>query len=402
MQFDFSSVIDRTGWDAVAVDGVGGSWGVEPRAPREGFDFIPMWVADMGFATCPAVVDAIRGRLEHPLFGYYFQRREYLERIVEWQSERHGHAGLEPEHVGYQNGVHGCVTSAVCALSQPGDKVLLHRPTYIGFSMDVEGQGRVPVYSDLVRDADGVWRMDFDDMDRKLREGNIHLAIFCSPHNPCGRVWERWELERAMEVFERNDCYVISDEIWADIVYSGHEYVPTQMASPWARDHTVAAYSLSKTFNLAGMAEAYHVIYGKTLRDRVAAYSQRTNYNTMNVLSMHALLGAYSDQGRAWVDELNRVLEANCRHMAQVLGGVDGVDAPMPEGTYMLFADLSGYCTRTGKTQREVLEAGWDVGVGWQDGAPFGGPCHVRLNVASPLVRIEEAGRRLLEHVFVD
>ena len=401
MGFDFESIVDRTGTGAVAIDGVGGSWGFEPRAPRDGFDFIPLWVADMNFATCPAVVASIEDRLRHPLFGYYFTAPEYFERIVSWQTERHGHRGLAPEHIGYQNGVHGCVTSAVNALSQPGDKVLVHRPAYIGFSADVEGQGRTIVYSDLVKDENGVYRMDFEDMDRKLREDKIRLAIFCSPHNPTGRVWERWELEGAMEVFERNRCTVISDEIWADITYSGHAHVPTQMAGDWALEHTVAAYSLSKTFNLAGMSEAYHVVYGEELREKLATYSQRTNYNTLNVLSMHALLGAYSEQGRAWVDELNCVLERNCCFMAELLQGVGGIDVTMPEGTYMLFADLSGYCARTDRTQREVLEAGWDVGVGWQDGAPFGGPCHVRLNVASPLARIEEAGERLLEHVLL-
>ena len=402
--FDFSSLIDRSGKDALAVDAVTseGGWGFEPDAPKEGFDLIPMWVADMNFATCPSITRAIHERVDHPLFGYFSTRPEYAERIVAWQQTRHGHRGLLPEHIGYENGVHGFVTSAVNVLSQPGDKVFLHRPTYIGFAEDVDHQGRTPVYSDLVKDDAGVYRMDFDDMDRKLRENNIHLAIFCSPHNPAGRVWERWELERAMEVFERNDCYVISDEIWSDITYAGHEHIPTQMTNDWAREHVVAAYSLSKTFNLAGLVGSHHIIYNKYLRDRVSSFGSRTNYNNQNVLSMHALLGAYTDEGHAWVDELNRVLEGNCRFMTELINRIDGVEVTMPEGTYMLFADLSGYCARSGRTQREVLKAGWDVGVAWQDGAAFGGPRHLRINVASPLPRLEEAGKRMLEYVFVD
>ena len=402
MQFDFTTIYDRAGKDAMAIDAVGGSWGIEPAPPKDGFDFIPMWVADMNFATCPAITRSIAQRLEHPLFGYYTEPLEYYERIVAWQTERHGHEGLTTQCISYQNGVHGCLTSAINLLTQPGDKVLVHRPTYVGFSSDIDRQGRVSVYSDLVKDEDGIYRMDFEDMERKLQENNIHVAMFCSPHNPTGRVWERWELEAAMTIFERNDCLVVSDEIWADIVYAGHEHVPTQMATPWAREHTVAAYSLSKTFNLAGMADGYHVIYGKGLRDRMNRYSSHTNYNSQNVLTMHALLGAYSDEGRAWVDELTQVLEGNCRYMAELLNGVDGVHVTMPEGTYMLFADLSEYCERTGRTQAEVLHAGWDVGVGWQDGAPFGGPSCIRLNVASPLSRVQEAGKRMLEHVFVD
>ena len=375
-------------------------WGNEPDAPREGFDFIPMWVADMNFATCPSVTNAIMERFRHPPFGYFMTRPEFYQGIVDWQAKRLGHQGLAAEHIGYENGVHGCITSAMNILSRPGDRVLIHRPTYVGFSMDIEYQGRVPVYSDLVKDENGVYRMDYEDMDRKLRENDIHVAIFCSPHNPAGRVWERWELEKAMEVFEKNECVVISDEIWADITFTGHQHIPTQMVNEWAKQHTVAAYALSKTFNLAGMTGSYHIIYNKYLRDRISAYSALTSYNEQNVLTMHAFLGAYSDAGAEWTEELKQVLEQNCRYTAKYLNTVEGVSATDPDGTYMIFADLTGYCKRTGKTQAELLKAGWDVGVGWQNGIPFGGPCHIRLNVASPFSRIQEACDRLDKYVF--
>ena len=268
MKYDFTSIIDRRGMDALALDNIGKvHWGNEPEAPKEGFDPIPMWVADMNFATCPAVTEAIVRRAGHPLFGYFMPREEYYGAIMDWQSRRNGHKGLMREHIGYENGVHGLVTSAVETLSAPGDCILLHSPTYVGFASDVEGLGRQSVYSPLKRDEGGVWRMDYADMDAKLKEHHIHLAIFCSPHNPTGRVWERWELEKAMEVYAANDCYVISDEIWADLIYSGHRHVPTQMVSHWAREHTMAAYAPSKTFNLAGLVGAYHIIYNKYLRD---------------------------------------------------------------------------------------------------------------------------------------
>lgn len=403
MGFDFTSIIDRVGHDATAVESVGiKRWGNEPDAPKEGFDFIPMWVADMNFATCPAVTEAIIERTKHPLFGYYMTRPEYYEKIIDWQTRRHGHKGLKAEYVGYENGVHGFITSAVNVLSRPGDRILIHRPTYVGFAMDIEYQGRVPVYTDLVKDENGVYRMDYEDMDRKLRENNVHLAIFCSPHNPAGRVWERWELEKAMEVFERNECFVISDEIWADITYPGHEHIPTQMTNDWAREHVVAAYALSKTFNLAGMAGSYHIIYNKYLRDRIGAYSALTSYNEQNVLTMHALLGAYSQTGHEWVDELRGVLEKNCRTACDALNSIDGVKVTMPEGTYMLFVDLTDYCARTGRTHQEIMKAGWNVGVGWQNGNAFGGTCHIRMNVALPLTRVQEACDRLKKYVFTE
>ena len=403
MKYDFTSIIDRRGMDATAVEAVGHPkrWASTPDGPREGFDLIPMWVADMNFATCPAIPDAIIQRAKHPLYGYFAPRDEYYDNIIRWQTGRNGFRDLRREYIGYENGVHGCVTSAVETLSAPGDKILLHSPVYLGFASDVEGLGRTSVYSPLKRDEKGIWRMDYEDMDAKLKEHHIHLAIFCSPHNPVGRVWERWELERAMEVFEANRCLVISDEIWADITYTGHQHIPTLMVNQWSREHTVAVYAPSKTFNLAGLIGSYHIIYNQYLRDRVRARGHATLYNEMNVLSMHALLGAYSPEGEAWVGELLQVLESNCAYAhAHIRDCYDGVSAALPQGTYMLFLDLTDYCRRTGRTLDEVLKAGWEVGVAWQDGRMFHGPCHIRMNLASPFSRIQEAFRRLDRHVF--
>lgn len=402
MKYDFTSIIDRRGMDALALDNIGKvHWGSEPDAPREGFDPIPMWVADMNFATCPAVTEAIIRRAQHPLFGYFMPREEYYGAIIDWQSRRNGHRGLSKEHIGYENGVHGLVTSAVETLSAPGDCILLHSPTYVGFADDVEGLGRRSVYSPLKRDEDGIWRMDYADMDRKLKKNHIHLAIFCSPHNPTGRVWERWELEKAMEVYAANDCYVISDEIWADLVYSGHRHIPTQMVNDWAREHTAAAYAPSKTFNLAGLVGAYHIIYNGYLRDRITARGQATHYNEMNVLSMYALLGAYTPEGEEWAGELFQVLEGNARYAVDhIREHYRGVEVAMPQGTYMLFLDCTAWCEEKGMTLDQLLKAGWDVGVAWQDGRAFQGPCHIRMNLASPLSRIREAFERLDRYVF--
>ena len=213
--------------------------------------------------------------------------------------------------------------------------------------------------------------------------------------------WERWEGEKAVEVFEKNQCLVISDEIWADIVYTGHKHIPTLMVNDWAREHTVAAYAPSKTFNLAGLIGSYHIIYNKYLRDRVTAQGDSTHYNGMNLLSMHALIGAYTQEGREWTDELLQVLEGNCKYACEhIWKHYDGVDVSMPQGTYMLFLDCTEWCAKHGQTIDQVQKAGWDVGVAWQDGRMFNGPCHIRMNLASPLSRIQEAFDRLDKYVF--
>ena len=252
-----------------------------------------------------------------------------------------------------------------------------------------------------MQDEEGIWRMDFADMEKKLVENQIHAAVLCSPHNPCGRVWERWELERAMELFRKYNVFVVSDEIWSDLVLSGYKHIPTQSVSEDARRRTVALYAPSKTFNLAGLVGSYRIVYDPWLRARVERESSLSHYNNMNVLSMHALIGAYSPEGREWVDELRQVLTGNVDYAVSFIREhFQGVDVTRPQGTYMLFLNCTEWCAQHGKTIDEVLQAGWDVGVAWQDGRPFHGPCHIRVNLALPLSRVKEAMERLKEYVF--
>ena len=355
----------------------------------------------MNFPTCPTIVETMAARLEHPAFGYFEPTDAYFSSIIDWQRTRNGVTGLEPAHIGYENGVLGGVVSALEAMAAPGDAVLVHSPTYIGFTKALERNGYRIVLSPLVSDEAGVWRMDYEDMERKIEQNHIHAAVFCSPHNPAGRVWERAELERAMALFAANDVYVVSDEIWSDIILPGHTHIPTQSVSADARARTVALYAPSKTFNLAGLVGSYHVIYDGWLRDRVTAIEGKTSYNHMNVLSMHALVGAYGPEGHEWVDELCQVLGENVRYACDYIGEhFEGLDVRRPQGTYMLFVDCSRWCEAHGAALDEVLRRAWDVGVDFQDGRPFHGPCHVRVNLALPKSRVEEAFDRLSRYVF--
>ena len=402
MKYDFTSMIDRRGHDAVAVEGIGGRfWGNEPAAPREGFDAIPMWVADMNFATVPTIPEAIIERAKHPLYGYFAPRDEYFDSIIRWQERRNGVRGLEREHIGYENGVLGGVVSALNAVCSKGDAVLLHSPTYIGFTGSLGNNGYKMVHSELVRDENGVWRMDFEDMERKIRENRIHAAVFCSPHNPTGRVWERWEIERFMALCEKYDVFVVSDEIWSDIILAGSKHIPTQSVSEDARNRTVALYAPSKTFNLAGLIGSYHIIYGRWLRERVEKESSLPHYNDMNVLSMHALIGAYRPEGYEWLDELLEVIGGNVDYACDYINErFEGVSVSKPQGTYMLFLDCADWCASHDKSLDELIKAGWDVGVAWQDGRAFFGKSHIRMNLALPLERVKEAFSRLDKYVF--
>lgn len=400
-EYDFTSIMDRHGRDALAVDGLGTAPGMVPDKPKEGFDAIPMWVADMNFPTVPTVPQAIIQRAQHPAYGYFSPTEDYYAAIIRWQETRNGVTGLAKEHIGYENGVLGGVLSALGVMCSRGDNVLVHSPTYIGFTGSLTNAGYHLVHSPLVQDENHVWRMDPADMEQKIRQNHIHAAVLCSPHNPCGRVWERWELEAFLALCRKYDVYVVSDEIWSDLTLAGYHHIPTQMVSEDARQRTVALYAPSKTFNLAGLVGSYHIIYNDWLRERVEKESGLCHYNEMNVLSMHALIGAYRPEGAAWLDQLRQVLTGNvdyaCDYIARHFAGVE---VARPQGTYMLFLDCTGWCAAHGKTIYELEKMGWDVGVAWQDGTRFRGPCHIRMNLALPLSRVQEAFARLDRYVF--
>lgn len=397
MKYDFTTIMDRAGKDAIAVDMIP----YKDIQIKEGFSKIPMWVADMNFQTVPTVPEAIADRVRHAAYGYFSPREEYYDSIIQWQKTRHGVQGLTKECIGYENGVLGGVISALNVFCSRGDKVLLHSPTYVGFTGSMENAGYHIVHSPLRRDEKGIWRMDFEDMEKKLEEEHIHAAVFCSPHNPCGRVWEKWELERVMEIFKKHDVMVVSDEIWSDIILKGHKHIPAQTISEDAKMRTVALYAPSKTFNLAGLIGSYHIIYNPRIRDRVRKESSLSHYNSMNVLSMYALIGAYKPEGYEWVDELCQVLTENVDFAYHYIRErFQGVSVAKPEGTYMLFLDCKEWCKEHGKTIDELQRAGVEAGVIWQDGRPFHGEYAIRLNLALPKTLVEEAMRRLNEYVF--
>ena len=401
MKYDFTSILERKGMDSIAVDLETADSFAPKGETLTGFERIPMWVADMNFPTAPSVTEAIIQRAKHPAFGYFIPRPEYYQAIINWQSTRNNVEGLSQENIGYENGVLGGLVSALKAITSSGDHILLHSPTYIGFTGVLENNGYHITDSPLKKDKDGVWRMDLDDMEDKIKKYHIHATIFCSPHNPTGRVWTREEIRGAMDLFEKYHVYVISDEIWSDILLDSHKHTPTQMVSEYSKNHTVALYAPSKTFNLAGLIGSYHIIYDPWLRDRVEKESSLSDYNSMNVLSMHALIGAYSSVGMEWLDELRTVLGTNVDKVYSYLTQqVEGIELAKPEGTYMLFLDCEKYCKNHGISIEELQKKGVKYGVIWQDGRPFHGEYGIRMNVALPTARVEEAIRRMDQYIF--
>ncbi len=403
MKYDFTSILDRKGKDSIAVDVPEVSktkMGIVE--PKEGFDIIPMWVADMNFPVVPTITKALIERASHPAFGYFSPQSEYYEKIIKWHKLRNNVTDLSSQNIGYENSVLGAVVNALNVLASKGDNILLHKPTYVGFINSLSNNGYNMVLSPLVLDENNIWRMDFEDMEKKIIENNINVTVFCSPHNPCGRVWEKCEIEKAMELFKKHDVYVISDEIWSDIILPGYNHIPAHSVSEDAKNRTISIYAPSKTFNLAGLVGSYNIIYNNRLRNRIAKESSLSHYNQMNVLSMHALLGAYEPEGYEWIDELNEVIANNIDTALGFINNFKGVTVSRPQGTYMLLINCTEYLNKHCISLEELLVKGYEYGVYWQSGEMFNAPNCIRINFALPNSRVIEAMQRLKDYVFVD
>ena len=398
MTYDFTSIMNRHGMDSIAVDGLGTDPGFAPDPPREGFDVIPMWVADMNFPTVPTIPQAIIERAKHPAYGYFSPTDDYYSSIIDWQSTRNGVTGLTREAIGYENGVLGGVISALTAFAAPGDGVLLHSPTYIGFTRSIENNGYRIVHSPLTLDERGVWRMDYEDMDRKLKEHHIHVAVFCSPHNPCGRVWERWEIEKAMEVYKANDCVVISDEIWSDLTLGNHQHIPTQSVSEDARNRTVAFYAPSKTFNVPGLGSSYVICQNPDLFVKYQDFVSGRELAEGHVFAYDGLISAYSGpEGEEWLAQALIYIQENIRFIdAELRRRMPKIKVIMPDASYLVFLD----CRELNLSQKELVEFFVDgARLALNDGSIFGkeGEGFMRLNAGCPRSILERALSQLEE-----
>ena len=393
MSYDFTTRINRQPQNS-------SKWqGMRKHNPEVPEGIVPLSVADMELKNPPEIIEGLKQFLDNRILGYTDAGEDYYTETVNWMQRRH-HWTIDKDWLVLLPGVVTAINVAVRAFVQPREKVAILTPVYYPFKKTIEACGCRTVTSSLIN-QDGVYSINFEDLETKLADPNVKMLIFCSPHNPTGRVWEQWEIEKAMKIYKKHDVYVVSDEIWSDLLLNGHKHTPTQSVSEDAKQRTVALYAPSKTFNLAGLIGSYHIIYNDWLRERILKESSLSHYNSMNLLSMYALIGAYKPEGYEWVDELKEVLSGNVNYACDYIEKhFDGVNVSRPEGTYMLFLDCTEWCKKHGRTITELQAAGIEVGVIWQDGVAFHGPCHIRMNLALPLSRVKEAFDRLDKYVF--
>ncbi len=383
MAFDFDTLLDRVPSGSL-------KWGGCVRSsPDE--EVLPLWVADMDFPSPPEVVEAIRRRAEHPIYGYPVRTDGYYDSLIAWMRRRNGWE-IQRDWICFSPGVVPALNIAVLAYTQPGDKVVVQTPVYYPFSSAVLSNGRQLVENSLKLEG-GRYVMDFEDLERKL-DSRTKLLILCSPHNPVGRVWERGELERLVELCARKGVVIVSDEIHSDLILGGRKHVCTAALSPEAARMTVTLGAPNKTFNIAGLGIANAIIPDRRLREAFMNQAANLGLGIANVFGIVAQEAAYS-KGEAWLEELLSYLRGNYGRLVSFLAERLPSLSVLPlEGTYLAWID----CRRLGMSDAELKAFFLKEAKLWLDeGTMFGsgGSGFMRINLACPRSLLDEALSRL-------
>lgn len=376
----FDEIVDRRGTGAV-------KWDTMPN-----HDTIPMWVADMDFKTAPAIIDALRSRVEQGVFGYTYVPETYYDAIIRWFGERHGWS-INRKEILYTIGVVPALSAIVKALTRPGDKVIIQPPVYNCFFSSVANNGCETLENNLVY-TDGRYTIDFADLERKAADPAATLMIVCNPHNPAGRVWTADELRRIGDICIRHNVAIISDEIHCELTFNGHDYTPFASLGEEYALHSVSCVSPSKAFNIAGLQIANMV----TRNDEwLAKIDRAVNINEVcdvNPFGVAALMAAYN-HGAEWLEELKAYLWDNYLYVRDFFKhNFPNLTVTELEGTYLMWID----CRSTGLTSAQLEQRLLDIAnVRVNSGTMYGaaGEGFIRLNIACPRSMIEAGLQRL-------
>lgn len=380
MKYDFDEPVPRRGtnsykWDTVKDE-----------------DVLPMWVADMDFRTAPAIVGALQKRVEHGIFGYTKVPPAYYEAVGNWFRRRHAWL-IEKEWIVYTTGVVPAISAIVKALTVPGDRVLVQTPVYNCFFSSIRNNGCEAVANPLIY-ANGTYRIDYDDLERKAADPKVKLLLLCNPHNPVGRVWTRQELRRIGEICIRNRVLVVADEIHCELVFSGHVYIPFASISEDFREHSVTCISPSKAFNLAGLQIANIVAADTDVRMKIDKAININEVCDVNPFGVEALIAAYN-RGEDWLEELKHYLSVNYNYLRAYFDEyLPEFPVVMLEGTYLVWVDCKG----VGLSSREITDILLEKEkVRVNPGSLYGeaGEGFIRLNIACPREKLIEGLNRL-------
>ena len=383
---DFDRVVNRRNTRCLKYD----------FAARRGYpeDVLPLWVADMDFRTSSYVEDALAELTRHNIYGYSNTQPGdgFFEAVSGWM-KRHHHWNVDPAWLVKTPGVCFAIATAIRGLTEPGDSVIIQQPVYYPFSSLIRNNGRKVVSSDLIRNAEGNYRMDYEDFEQKIIDCNVKLFILCNPHNPVGRAWTAEELRRIGRICVSHGVKVFSDEIHFDFIWAGTHQV-FQETDPSFPEITITATSPSKTFNLAGLQQANIFIPDPGLRRSFTGEFFRTGYDEPTIFGITASQAAY-ENGDAWYEAMKTYVAMNLRFAGEfVRNRLPGVKMKEPEGTYLMWLDFSGTGLKPDELEERIIHQAHL----WLDsGSIFGKPGEgfQRINAACPRSILREALERL-------
>lgn len=385
MMKSFDEIIERTGTGALKTDRL------EERFGRP--DLLAAWVADMDFATPDFIIDALKERLEHPIFGYSVEPDSYRPAIIEWEKKLHSW-DIKPEWISYIPGIVKGIGMVINVFTKPGDDVVIFPPVYHPFRITTELNGRHVVNVPLLVNEEDQFEIDFDSLENLETQGGI--LIFSNPHNPGGRIWEKEELTRLAKICKEKNLLVISDEIHADMALWGKKHIPFALVSEDAAENSITFCAPSKTFNIPGIVSSFSVVPNQKIRDRFYGWLKANEFDEAPVFSHIATIAAYS-KGDEWRRKMLEYIEGNIMAVEEYLKeNLPEIKALRPDASFLVWLDCRGLKL----SHDELVDMFVNYAkVALNDGAMFGkeGEGYMRLNVGAPRKAILEVLRRIKE-----
>lgn len=380
MKYNFDEIIPRRGTNSYKWDSAGDA------------DVLPMWVADMDFRTAPPVVEALRKRVEHGIFGYVRVPDAYYAAVTNWFARRHDWQ-IEKEWIIYTTGVVPALSAVIKALTAPGDKVMVQTPVYNCFFSSIRNNGCGMIANPLIY-RNGTYQIDFADLEQKAADPSVKVLLLCNPHNPAGRVWTKQELTRIGDICIRNNVWVVADEIHCELVFPGHTYIPFASISQEFLMHSVTCTSPSKAFNLAGLQIANIISADTDIRTKIDKAININEVCDVNPFGVEALMAAYNDD-EEWLEELKQYLFANYNYLRVYFEEyLPEFPVATLEGTYLVWADCSVLNQSSDETVKTLLEK---EKLWVNEGSLYGeaGEGFIRINIACPRQQLIEGLNRL-------
>ena len=386
--YNFDEIIDRSGSGDLKHEALLPRWGRN--------DLLPLWVADMDFATPDFVVDALKARLSHPIFGYTIEPADYRPTIIDW-NESHHCWKIKPEWISFIPGIVKGIGFVVNVFTKPGEKVIIQPPVYHPFRMTPEDNGREVVFNPLRLREDGYYDMDFDNLS-EVCDDKCRVLILSNPHNPAGVCWSKETLQRLADFCYEHNIIVISDEIHSDMALFGNRHVPFASVSERAADISITFAAPTKTFNMAGIVSSYAVISNDDLRQRFYGWLKANELDEPTIFAPIATIAAYQ-KGEEWRKQMLAYVENNVRFVEDYCRErISGVRPLRPQASFLVWLN----CRGLGLNHDKLLELFIDKAhLALNDGEMFGpgGEGFMRLNVGTPRSVLRQALEQLAEAV---